>query len=842
MNQKLFWLAAEGMKGEKRSSMLRILILFLSFTFVVVTLSITGSLNKTGEEYRYNQYGTWKVAALEAEEKDAVLFAESNAVDEVGSAQIYGTVVDSLGTPVTAIGVLDSNLIKIGRISLQAGRMPSEENEIAVEADVLSALGYDYTLNQSIVLRIQREETVVEEEYLLCGIIKEYTNIWSHDQQMLVGAMGSAKGMSETGGPLSYQYFITSDKTNAQLIVEFGKKCRLTQNAAAYSGNTQQSYHFFYIIIILLTTILAVLSIYMVQIQKQIRSIALLRSIGGTKRQLRQKLFYETMWEVIPAVVLGSFTGIALTWVMVGLMITVDRKNFYVDIPIGLVGIAGIVWLLSVFFSKGLVLQYAFRQPLTGRIVTNHRIAAKTRRARQTGLVLLAAVFCLTGIFAYLQSLSFLYIRDEWRQLCDYSLYASGENYITMQEIQDLEKIPGIQELVAERRLIGELAFENMEESRLIAEIVEEGYKTQPSLTAEKQFPEGVGVYIYGIREENIEDFLEETGSQIDREAFVRGEQVIVWFGNGEEMSCDNVDDTGLAIGEEITLRVYAMGKKEEGLVMLESPKIAGEKSVCVGEVLLKDGEEVIDLTVLGNHFYTVIASENFIWNLLKEAKGTGLILSNGSVMSKEQGYSQLRILAGDDASYLDTDYIVSVIAQAYGNQLDNSREENAAHRQEAERNLIFLWVACFCISMIMLLLIWNILVVSGQEMRKKYGILRAIGMSKRQMRASVLESGIALSAGGLVTAFGFYFLYMVCLGVWRFFAFQEEKEYGNAIDSILHELKAETDSYLLHGFDVRIFCLICAGMLVLLFFFYSWTQRKAVKGNPMELLREERG
>lgn len=282
--------------------------------------------------------------------------------------------------------------------------------------------------------------------------------------------------------------------------------------------------------------------------------------------------------------------------------------------------------------------------------------------------------------------------------------------------------------------------------------------------------------------------------------------------------------------------QVFCADAEEEALKILNIHNI----NLVLLDINL--GEEIIDLTVLGNHFYTVIASEHFIWDLLKEAEGTGIILSNGAVMSKEQGYSQLRILAGDDASYLDTDYIVSVIAQAYGNQLDNSREENAAHRQEAERNLVFLWVACFCIGFIMLLLIWNILVVSGQEMRKKYGILRAIGMSKRQMRISVLQNGITLGVGGLATAFGFYFLYMVCLGVWRFFVFQEKKEYGNAVSSIVHELKMETNSYLLHGFDVKIFCLLCVGMLILLFLFCFWTQMKAVKGNPMELLREERG
>ena len=52
MNRALWTLALQGMRRKKRSSILLLLILSLSFAFAVVSLSVTGSISRTNEEYR----------------------------------------------------------------------------------------------------------------------------------------------------------------------------------------------------------------------------------------------------------------------------------------------------------------------------------------------------------------------------------------------------------------------------------------------------------------------------------------------------------------------------------------------------------------------------------------------------------------------------------------------------------------------------------------------------------------------------------------------------------------------------------------------------------------------
>lgn len=59
MKKELFKLALHGLKGKKRSSLLTVIILTISFAAVLVTLCITGSIIKTNAEYRLNTYGAW---------------------------------------------------------------------------------------------------------------------------------------------------------------------------------------------------------------------------------------------------------------------------------------------------------------------------------------------------------------------------------------------------------------------------------------------------------------------------------------------------------------------------------------------------------------------------------------------------------------------------------------------------------------------------------------------------------------------------------------------------------------------------------------------------------------
>lgn len=809
MNESIFRLAVEGMKGEKRNSILRVLILFLSFTFITVSLSVTASLNKTGEEYRYSQYGEWRSALLDATASQKEKLENSPSIERVGTVQIGGVVVDANGSSMTAIGSVDEEFVEMGRISLQAGKLPQEANEIAMEADVLSALGYDYTLGQKIVFCIQRGKQTIESEYTLCGVIKEYTDIWSRGEELLAGAIVCHSEVEEMGGVIKHQYFLMSDKTNAQLMREFGREYSFTANESMRDVSEQTEVYWRFVAVILVTTVVSVGSIYFVQMNERVRSFALLRTIGATRKQIIKKMFYETCCTTVPAIFGGTIVGAAVTWAVLSVVFTIDKANFRLVIPVGDLALAVVIWLLTITSLQMLVLFWAFRQPLVGRITQNPHRVRKNKWSKNLGITALAGIFLATGMIVYLQALSYGQMYHTWENVYDYIVEAQGERYVTEEILQEIEEILGVEDLLAVRQLQASVTFSGMEESELVIRIKENGWHTQPWLTDSQVFPQGMGVYIYGIREADIEDFLVEINASIEKEAFIQGEKVILWFGN-EEGLCRARSDIGIDVGDEITLNLYATGEMSEaGYSMLENPIVVGEQTVTVGEILLEDMQETTYVS-FGGHYYSVFASEKFVQDLLEDGAGTGKILNTGDAMGV--GFSWAQIKAGADAAYLSTDYTISGIVQSTGNKFGNYRERHAGLRQEAQLGLVFLLLSGVCMGTIMLMLIWNILVSASREERKRYGILQALGMSKRQMLMECIGKGALLCVMAMIPAMGLCKVY---------------------VDS------APTDiSHL--GIPLTEFAVICSAMFCFLLVFYVAIQIRMLRGTPMQLISEE--
>ena len=195
MKKELFKLALHGLKGKKRSSLLTVIILTISFAAVLVTLCITGSIIKTNAEYRLNTYGAWYGAIPYGIKGDAEFLSTVNGIGEIGAATVYGQAVSKSGVAVTSVGSADGNLLKIGRIELQDGEFPQHDSEIALEASALSKLGKNYTIGQEISFTVlfdaESEESVegikipVECTFTLCGVLREYSSLWQLSENKL---------------------------------------------------------------------------------------------------------------------------------------------------------------------------------------------------------------------------------------------------------------------------------------------------------------------------------------------------------------------------------------------------------------------------------------------------------------------------------------------------------------------------------------------------------------------------------------------------------------------------------------------------------------------------------
>ena len=197
---KLAW---QSVCGKKRSSVLMSVILAISFAFAVITLSVSGSMIKTNDVFRKTTYGEWQLILPGINSKLKGAAANSDWLDELGVMNVYGTIGED------GIGTVDETLKKLGHITVNEGRFPESDGEIAMEADLLSKLGIDYTLGQDVTLSVSiaaRENSAlgtshpvnVVGTYQLVGIIKEYTDVWTWATRP-VGELDGTSSRAESG-------------------------------------------------------------------------------------------------------------------------------------------------------------------------------------------------------------------------------------------------------------------------------------------------------------------------------------------------------------------------------------------------------------------------------------------------------------------------------------------------------------------------------------------------------------------------------------------------------------------------------------------------------------------
>lgn len=861
MHNYLLDIAIKGLKGKKRSSIYLFLVLFLSVSFAVVNVSITGSLNKTREELRYDMYGEWDAAVYSTE---PLTIPENEHIQGYGTAQIYGKLLDGGETVLTGIGTLDEALCSIGRLAVQSGKLPTEENEIAIEADVLSDLGYDYELGQTLTLRIlNRDEEVVDKKYTLCGVLREYTDLWNTgtEKVTLAGACVTAGTAKEIGEICSYQYFLSVEEEGYNLFNERKENYGyIVENTSAYGPAATEEYHYFNLILILLTTLVAVIVIYSIQMKEQMRSIRLFRAIGVTKKQISLIIFYETMVILLPAAVGGAVIGSLATWVLLRTLMEQSTGAFYISIPAVLIAGILMLWLGAVFSTRFLILRYSLRGRLSAQNRILPRAGRRQRKQKQLGLLLLSAASVLAVIFCYVESLAPVYIDAAWSQLSSYTItWGTHNNPITDTYIDSVKPLPGIEEVVAWRNLAGTLEFSDMEKNPFSALLTEHLYGARPWSDAEDLYgeniseggPEGLWCYVYGVAEDNWDRFFRYVDEEIDREKFSKGESVLLYIPYNEEKGVELggklYQDFGAASGDVITVANYGRGElTEDGSVHMwtedgdrlyepyEKLTAVSWAEAEVAGIITADLWQDPYLMIPATNYYSVIASDAFA-KRLTETDRDGIELDDGSWSNQEYGYSRANVYTGMDAEYLSTDYLMARSAAENHLNFDNSREQNTAYRQEAIQALLHIWICGICIFLILMLIQLNIETLRGLAQRRSFALLRVIGMSRKRLRARLAVKGLLMSVYSCLLGHLGYLLYFVIKHIGTYRRYVEEFDYTGTFAQLLKEQFRY--NYLDVGWSLPGHLAFCAFGMVCVFLLFFCPQNRVLKEDIRESL-----
>ena len=872
MNRDLWTLAWQGILRRRRSSILLFLVLLLSFAFAVMMLSVMGSMNRTNLEYLKNTYGAWYGAIPDGKPEDRTFLEQRDWLEQLGESTNYGMVVGT--QPVCGIGTVDETFLELGRIRLQEGRLPEQPGEIAMEADVLGSLGYDPTVGQTIHIFIdipddQQPDDIfyrVEREFVLTGVLKEYVNIWILNANIQNRLLNSALILPEDvetileearakadlyeaalRPPVTSYFYTPLAGMEKTLEAEVDAHMAETRGAAedrqgcvnlsADAAYANTDYNTFYVGLILLIALLAVVAIYLLELQAEVRRIVRLRSIGASKMQIRQLLLLETVLLAVPAVVLGTALGAAGTVGLLRLMVYSGSVEIVVAIPWDAVAVTVLLWVLGVALMRMLTFQAAVRTPMTGRMVLETKQRRRVHKLQRGFAWGLSMALCLVVTYSVLEyqrpSELYTYYTEQYayrisRFSSDSSpLFAAGEvpGVMTAEETELLLEIPGVTGQLGLTRLPGRLRGETLEEQDAQVYVVDAAQWMERNGAP---FFDGVdldayrrgelAVLVVAVQQDGTAYFTTEI-----REKNAEGETVYSSVTTEAQVTAAAGDTLELALAA--VLREEADGGESMQAQTLQIPTVVG----AVAEYEVAGAGQNFGLPFGSNCLYSVLVSPGYIQRVLDtlpEGSQLGPYRAGGRM-----GFEELYLFADANAEYLFTDNAVAQLAQRYQLGMGNTRILYAANIQSHLQTMLTLAGTGVCIGLIAALILFSTLELEAQRERRRYGILRALGMSRRQQNGALARQAAVQAVAAIVAGCGIYVAFGVRDAI---LVYQRNEE---VVPAILQLLVRQLENLRYTWF----FPLLLLGEFLLVVALYFAAKGRLYKLNLMEMLSQER-
>ena len=244
------------------------------------------------------------------------------------------------------------------------------------------------TIRRNGVMVSQR--VIISRPMKVSGIIETYSKLWDTKDAVVANAFVS----EETGklfleeGFYKTQYdglvididdyspplniFIESNMDVTSFIKEYKDKYPdLERNSLAFpelAGSTEGTLTYSIVAFVFVATVFAVLQIYLTQMRRRTRKLALLKSIGATNSQIVQLIAWEGVYLLIIGLFFGVLGGFALAKGLIAIMNQNEITNLVFDVNYRLLVFGLLIGILAVVIGILLPIIMAVNIPLTGRI------------------------------------------------------------------------------------------------------------------------------------------------------------------------------------------------------------------------------------------------------------------------------------------------------------------------------------------------------------------------------------------------------------------------------------------------------------------------------------------
>ena len=776
-------ISLQWMKRHKKYCLMVVCVTILACMLMQTGFLITDGISSAVMNQRKNIYGEWEYGLVNMDADSQTLIEDHPFIESKGKIQIYGVLAGSyMDNKQANIGTMDQTAWNLGHLQMLKGHLPENEQEIAMESGMLTALGYQGEPGEKITLNIvttteyQNDMVGKAYTYTLCGVIKDYQVNWDicNRNRFPTGIVTKA-GAERIGSPLESHMLIRADKGDS--VYEDLKKsdkltCGMEENAKWNQDvGKQMPYIGFLQAIRVVIAVAAACVLYLMvshSVQKRQEMWKILDALGMEKKQMYQILIFEAC----ACYLIASITGMGLGTLTYLEAMKGWEKILGYPLAAKVTGKAYAGTLLYSFFVFSFSYFFScmklnkFRKGGTDR----QKIKLSKRKNQITRLTPLSMVLCdwnyrklrkgiqilLIASVLVICGTGYFEIRSEWEELARDRQY-TGNGYmlnvqldsntkgIAKSTVQTLSQIEGVESTEAyystdnDERNETEYTIDlsEYEQSPYIEKILETEQLFKENVNAHNISFHALGVTCW----EDLQRFLADVqDGSVTREEFESGNFCILVLNplreqdgmylpwNTKEMVKDSdIQESQIKAGDQLSVTCH--GEKE-----------AQTKQIRVDAILRTSSEKNIHPPYPGGTGIYAITGKNF-WKQY-------------GIDTADDYYETVRILLNDTADAYDAEtHILSCVKKAGNIDLINYHEEYAGRQQTCYSVTgTFIIFGIFYLIMV-IIVVSQLLEAERQDKARNHQILYALGMENvffKKMRyiEVVLECGIALILG----------------------------------------------------------------------------------------------
>ncbi|WP_188065960.1 ABC transporter permease [Brevibacillus brevis] len=374
------------MKKNKSRTLVTIIGVVISVAMLTAVFSISSSFMDMMQRNAIAYSGKWQAAFLNVTGEDVAVITNTEAIERYDIDQKLGfaRLSNSPNSVKPYLYITGHSNHDVVGVSLIDGRLPQNENELALSSEYLRTAGVSLKVGDVVTLNfgdrslnvdgqsetLGNNDVYQSKEVFTPTNTKTYTItgiVQAPDKEQEVTAAyrafsGLSEGDLEEGSPytVSVEYkdfkglgndiYETSDAIASKVRVKDqvksnGVKIKYNRDLLLYSGVSNDS-HFLntmYLavlsvgIIILIGSVSLIYNAFAISLSERSRTLGMLSSVGATKQQKRASVFFEAAVIGVIAIPAGLFFGSIGIGVTLHLLSPFIQKMLFVSEPIRLV-------------------------------------------------------------------------------------------------------------------------------------------------------------------------------------------------------------------------------------------------------------------------------------------------------------------------------------------------------------------------------------------------------------------------------------------------------------------------------------------------------------------------